>query len=145
MSNTDVLRETEADLLPDGFELDHVFDIQLPDYSAFAEVDGWNPETGEAIEICQSESILGTPKPGQKRKMASDVLKLVFLIEQGLIVSGRVIVTSVEMYTWLHQSGSWLSAACRTFQIHVELKKHARKSLRKKIRNAISQARREMK
>ena len=144
MSNTDVLRKTEAEILPDGFELDHVFELRLPDYQASAEVDGWNPETGEAIEICQSESLNDVPKPGQKRKMASDVLKLVFLMQQHIIQSGRVIVTSQEMYTWLHQSGSWLSAVCRTYGIKVDLHRHDRKSVRKRIRNTMSQARREM-
>ena len=142
MSNTDVLRTTEADLLPDGFVQGHIFELDVSGYHGIAEVDGWNETTKEAIEICQSETN-DTPKPGQKRKMASDVLKLVFLMERGLIRRGKVYVTSPEMYTWLHQSGSWLAAACRAYEINVELKRQERKSVRKRIRNAMSRARRE--
>jgi len=143
MSNTDVLRLSEADLLPEGFIQGHVFELNVGVYNGIAEVDGWNPETLEAIEICQSEALGEAPKPGQKRKLASDVLKLVFLVEQGIVLRGRVFVTSPEMYTWFHQSGSWLSAACRHYSIGVELKRHDNKKLRKRIRNVMSQARRE--
>lgn len=142
MSNTDVLRTTEADLLPNNFVQGHLFSLEVRGYCGIAEVDGWNEHTREAIEICQSETD-DTPKPGQKRKMASDVLKLVFLMQLGLINSGKVYVTSPEMYTWVHQSGSWLSAACRAYGIHVELKRQHRKNVRKRIRNAMSRARRE--
>jgi hypothetical protein len=142
MSNTDFLRQSEADLLPPGFVQGKVFNFKVGDYEGMAEVDGWHPVSQEAIEICQSETN-GAPKPGQKRKMASDVLKLVFLKNQDLISSGRVYVTSTEMYTWLHQSGSWLSSACRHFGIKVELKRLSRKSLRKRARNVMRKARRE--
>ncbi len=142
MSNTDFLRRSEAFILPPGFTQGRIFTFRVGDYSGQAEVDGWNPDTREAVEICQSESD-GTPKPGQKRKLASDVLKLVFLTEQGLITKGRVIVTSEELYTWLHQSGSWLSAACRHYKIPVELKRQDKKRVRKRIRNLINSARRE--
>lgn len=142
MSNTDYLRRSEAFMLPPGFTQGRIFNFHVGDYEGQAEVDGWNPETREAIEICQSESD-GTPKPGQKRKMASDVLKLVFLMELGLISKGRVIVTSEELYTWLHRSGSWLSAACRHHKIPVEIKRQDRKQVRKRIRNVMKAARRE--
>jgi hypothetical protein len=145
MSNTDVLRSSEADLLPSGFVQGHVFEVEVSDYRGSAEVDGWNPDSLEAIEICQSEIDGGAPKPGQKRKLASDVLKLVFLIDQGLILRGRVFVTSQELYTWFHQSkGSWLAAACRRYGIGVELRRHGNKMLRKRIRNVMRHARREM-
>ena len=140
MSNTDLLRQTEADLLPPGFSQKQVFHFTVNGYVGSAEVDGWNPDTHEAIEICQSETD-GAPKPGQKRKMASDALKLIFLIDQGHIASGKIFVTSPEMYTWLHQSGSWLSAACRQYDIPVELHRHRDKSMRKKIRNVMMRAR----
>jgi hypothetical protein len=142
MSNTDVLRESEADLLPPGFVQGQVFTLSVGEYHALAEVDGWHPASREAIEICQSETY-GAPKPGQKRKMASDALKLILLKSQGLISNGRIFVTSPEMYTWFHQSGSWLSAACRANKIHVELKRHERKSMRKRIRNVMRKAQRE--
>ena len=142
MSNTDFLRKTEADFLPHGFIQGQIFHFTVNGYQGSAEVDGWNEETGEAIEICQSESD-GSPKPGQKRKMASDALKLIFLIDQGLILSGKIFVTSQEMYTWFHQSGSWLSAACRHHHIGVELKHHSKKMVRKRIRNVMRQAQRE--
>lgn len=135
MSNTDVLRDTEAALLPPGFVQGHVFEICVGAYRATAEVDGWHPVSGEAIEICQSETD-DAPKPGQKRKLANDAYKMVFLKSQGLIRSGRIYVTSPELYTWFHQTGSWVSAACRFNEIHVELKRHANKRTRKKIRNA---------
>ncbi len=141
MSNTDVLRDSEAALLPPGFVQGHRLHFRINDYDGIAEVDGWHPESREAIEICQGGS--GGPKPGQKRKLASDALKLIFLREQGLISTGRMFVTNPEWYTWLHQSGSWLSAACRFYGIHVELKRHGKKQLRKKIRNVIHQARTE--
>lgn len=144
MSNTDVLRDSEADLLPPGFVQGQVFHLTVNGYVGSAEVDGWNPDTQEAIEICQSMTLGGVPKPGQKRKMASDVLKLVFLKQQGIIKSGKIFVTSEEMSRWLHQSGSWLSAACRSYDIKVELHQHTKKSLRKQIRNVMMQARREM-
>lgn len=145
MSNTDVLRESEADLLPPGYVQGHVFDLHVGDYRGIAEVDGWHPVSREAIEICQSESLIGAPKPGQKRKMASDALKLIFLKSQGLISNGRIFVTSSEMYTWFHKSGSWLSAACRANAIHVELKRHERKNMRRRIRNVMREAQREQK
>ena len=143
MSNTDFLRTSELGLLPAGFVQDQVFDICIGSYHATAEVDGYNPETGEAIEICQSETE-DSPKPGQKRKMASDAFKLIFLIQQGVISRGKIYVTSEAMYTWTHQSGSWLSAACRAYSIHVELKRQDRKTVRKRIRNVMRDARREM-
>ncbi|MFZ6015765.1 MAG: hypothetical protein ACOYUZ_05455 [Patescibacteria group bacterium] len=143
MSNTDYLRQTEASLLPEGFEQGHVFEFTVQDYKGRAEVDGWNPQTQEAIEICQSEVSGGTPKPGQKRKLASDVLKLIFLIQLGKIQKGKVYITCQELYTWLHQSGSWLSAATRYYNINVEIKRHSRKRMRKRIRNVILKARRE--
>lgn len=142
MSNTDFLRKSEAGLLPDGFVQDHVFDLLIGDYRGQAEIDGWNPRTGEAIEICQSETDGQVPKPGQKRKMASDALKLIFLKDLGLITKGKIFVTSPEMHTWFHQSGSWLSAACRKYGIHIELRRHDKKSTRKKIRNVMKAARR---
>lgn len=141
MSNTDFLRLTEADLLPPGFVQGQTFHFTVNGYVGLAEVDGWNPDTHEAIEICQSETH-GAPKPGQKRKMASDAFKLIFLIEKKYIKSGKIFVTSEEMYTWLHQSGSWLAAACRHYGIHVELHHHESKVMRKKIRNVMRGARR---
>lgn len=141
MSNTDFLRQTEADLLPPGYIQGHVFHFTIRDYEASAEVDGWDEEKRDAIEICQSESS-GAPKPGQKRKMASDALKLIFLIDKKLISSGKIYVTSEEMYTWFHRSGSWLSAACRHYGIHVELKHHDSKVMRRRIRNVMRNARR---
>lgn len=143
MSNTDFLRRSEAVLLPPEFVQGKIFTFKVGDYEAHAEVDGWNDALFEAIEICQSEVLAETPKPGQKRKMASDVLKLVFLKNLGLVKSARVYVTSPEMYTWLHQSGSWLAAACRNFGIKIELKQLNKKILRKKARNVMSRARRE--
>lgn len=143
MSNTDILRDSEAALLPPGFVQGHVFHFRVGDYAGMAEVDGWHPASREAIEMCQSEGDGRVPKPGQKRKMASDALKLIFLREQGLISTGRIFVTSPEMYTWLHQSGSWLSSACRFYGIHVELRHHGKKQLRKRIRNVMRYARRE--
>jgi hypothetical protein len=144
MSNTDILRKSEAELLPPGFIQDYVFELDVGDYQGKAEVDGFHPVSREAIEICQSESLRETPKPGQKRKLASDVLKLVFLLQQGLITRGRVFVTSPELYTWFHQTGSWLSAACRHYRVTLELKQHDRKSMRKRIRNVMREAQREM-
>ncbi len=143
MSNTDFLRQSEVDLLPPGFEHGHVFHIQVDDYEATAEVDGWHPVSREAIEICQSETTQGTPKPGQKRKLASDALKLIFLTQQGLIASARVYITSPELYTWFQLSGSWVSAVCRAHRIHVELKRHRRKTTRRRIKNVMHQARAE--
>lgn len=145
MANTDYLRQSEARLLPPGFVQGHVFHFRVGEYEGMAEVDGWHPVSREAIEICQSETEGETPKPGQKRKMASDALKLVFLKNQGLIKTGRIYITSQEMYTWFHQTGSWLSSACRYFQIPVELKRQENKHARKRIRNVIHQARNERK
>ena len=113
-------------------------------YEGLAEVDGFHPASREAIEICQSASLGVSPKPGQKRKLASDVLKLIFLKELGLISRGRVFITSPEMYTWCQQAGSWLNAARRQYGIDVILKTHSNKVLRKKVRNALLKARREM-
>lgn len=141
MSNTDVLRKTEIKLLPEGFVNDHIFDIQIGDYHGTAEVDGFDPISREAIEIFQSANI-GSPKPGQKRKLASDVLKLIFLQEIGLITRGRVFVTSAELYTWCQQTGSWLNAARKKHRIDVELKSLP-KAHRKKVRNALMRARKE--
>lgn len=144
MSNTDFLRQSEADLLPPGFVQGHVFQLNVGEYHGIAEVDGWHPESHEAIEICQSEtSGGGTPKPGQKRKLASDALKLIFLKSQGLITNGKIVVTSEEIYTWLHRTGSWLSSACRFNNIKIELKRHERKTVRKRVRNVIRHAQRE--
>lgn len=146
MSNTDLLRTSEAELLPPGFVQDHVFDFSVGDYHGRAEIDGWHPESREAIEIFQSDCPDGTPKPGQKRKLASDVLKLIFLIDKGLIKSGRVFVTSESLYTWFHQTkGSWLSSACRHYGIRIELHQHRNKTTRRKIRNVMRNASVEMK
>ena len=146
MSNTDILRTSEADLLPPRFLQDHVFDFTVEGYRGRAEVDGWHPESQEAVEVYQSDCPEGVPKPGQKRKLASDVLKLIFLLDKGLISRGRVFVTSDDLYTWFHQTeGSWLSASCRHYGIRVELKQHRKKMLRKRIRNVMRQASTEMK
>lgn len=144
MSNTDVLRQSEAGLLPPGFLPNHVFSFTIEGYEGLAEVDGWHPSSREAIEICQSESLGSSPKPGQKRKLASDVLKLIFLKELGLVSRGRVFITSPEMYTWCQQSGSWLNAARKRYGIDVVLKSHGKKAMRKKVRNALLRARKEM-
>lgn len=141
MSNTDTLRKSENELLPQGFELDHVFDIQIENYRGTAEVDGYNPETREAIEMYLSATTGSAPKPGQKRKLASDVLKLIFLSDLGLISRGRVFVTSKELYTWSQQTGSWLNAARKKYGIDVELKRLQKKT-RKKVRNVLTRARR---
>lgn len=143
MTNTDLLRQTEADLLPEGFVQGQVFHFTVNGYVGLAEVDGWNPDTQEAIEICQSETGGETPKPGQKRKVASDALKLIFLINKSAIASGKIFVTSPELYTWFHRSGSWLSAACRHYGIAVELKRHRKKQIRRRIRNVMREAQRE--
>jgi hypothetical protein len=132
-------------LLPPGFIQDHIFEIRVDGYHGRAEVDGFHPISQEAIEICQSEAIDGSPKPGQKRKLAADVLKLIFLRDLGLISRGRVFVTSQAMYDWCQQTGSWLSAARKQYGIVVELRGHGSKLLRKKIRNAMVKARNEMK
>lgn len=142
MSNTDFLRRSEAVLLPPEFIQGKIFKFKIGDYEGLAEVDGWSDALGEAIEICQSETLNQTPKPGQKRKMASDVLKLVFLKNLGFIKSARVYITSPEMYTWLHRSGSWLSAACRHFGIKIEQKQIDKKQMRRRTRNVMSRARR---
>jgi len=142
MSNTDILRKNEKDLLPPGYSSDHVFEIAIGDYRGNAEVDGFHSETRDAIEICFSETEDASPKPGQKRKLASDVLKLIFLKDLGLISRGRVFVTSHEMYTWCQQSGSWLNAARKKYGIHVELKTLPKAS-RKQVKHALSKARRE--
>lgn len=144
MSNTDILRSSEADLLPPGFIQHYVFAIEVDGYKGEAEVDGYHPSSREAIEICQSESMGESPKPGQKRKLASDVLKLVLLKQLGMISRGRVFVTSPVMYTWCQQSGSWLNAARRHYGIDIILKAHSKKSIRKQVRNALVKARREM-
>lgn len=145
MSNTTVLRASERELLPPGYIQGHIFDLAVGEYHGKAEVDGYNPDTFEAIEICQSESLNGAPKPGQRRKLAADVLKLMFLKELGLITRGRVFVTSQAMYDWCQQTGSWLNAARKQHDITVELHTHGRKQIRKQIRNALGRARREMK
>jgi hypothetical protein len=141
MSNTDALKKTEANLVPPGFEIDHVFDIQIGDYHGTAEVDGFDPVSREAVEIYQTDT--RSPKSGQRRKLAADVLKLVFLKDLGLITRGRVFVTSRELYSWCHESGSWLNAARMKYGIQVELKSLP-KIHRRKVRNALSRARREM-
>lgn len=142
MSHTEVLRRTEADLLPPGYQHGFHFRYLIDEKEGFVEIDGWNAVTREAIEICQSEGGFDAPKPGQKRKLASDVLKLVFLLTQGLIARGRVIVTSQELYTWFHKSDSWLSAACRYYGIPVELRQHEKKTIRRRIKNILRQERR---
>lgn len=144
MSNTDVLRESERSLLPPGFIQGHVFTLHVGDYDGQAEVDGFHPVSKEAIEICQSQSAGDAPKPGQRRKLASDVLKLIFLTQLGLISRGRVFVTSQSLYDWCQTGGSWLNAARKHYGISVELHAHHNKLLRKKIRNVLMKARREM-
>ncbi|MEK7115964.1 MAG: hypothetical protein AAB879_01055, partial [Patescibacteria group bacterium] len=62
---------------------------------------------------------------------------------QGCIDHARMYVTSPEMYTWFHQAGSWLSSACRYYEIHVELKRHDKKHIRKRVRNVMRRARSE--
>jgi hypothetical protein len=66
MSNTDALKKTEANLVPPGFEIDHVFDIQIGDYHGTAEVDGFDPVSREAVEIYQTDT--RSPKSGQHRE-----------------------------------------------------------------------------
>lgn len=143
MSNTDILRKTEKELLPDGYLLDHVFEFTVGDYTGTAEVDGFHPASRDAIEICQSDTEDVSPKPGQKRKLASDVLKLIFLKDLGLISRGRVYVTSQTMYTWAQQQGSWLNAARKKYGINIELRTPP-KHIRKQIKNALRKARDEM-
>lgn len=145
MSNTDILRKTEKDLLPPGYLLDYVFQFSVDDRIGSAEVDGFHPVTRDAIEICQSETEDASPKPGQKRKLASDVLKLIFLKDLGLISRGRVYVTSQTMYTWSQQQGSWLNTARKKYGIDVEFRtppKHVRKQIKNALRNARSEMRR---
>lgn len=144
MSNTDILRKTEKELLPPGYVQDHVFAISVGSYSGSAEVDGYHPATRDAIEICQSDVKEVSPKPGQKRKMASDVLKLIFLKDLGLISRGRIYITSQALYTWAQQQGSWLSAARKKYGIDIEFRTPP-KHVRKQIKNALREARGEMK
>jgi hypothetical protein len=142
MSNTDILRKSEKDLLPPGYLIDHVFQLSVGDYRGTAEVDGFHPVSKDAIEICFSETGDSSPKPGQKRKLASDVLKLIFLKDLGLITRGRIFVTSLELYTWCQQTGSWLNAARAKYGITVELKTLSKGS-RKQVKHALAKARRE--
>jgi hypothetical protein len=144
MSDTRALRDAERDLLPNGFEWGRVFEFDVNGYRGIAEVDGFNPETGEAIEICLSETFESSPKPGQKRKLASDALKLIFLADLQFVSRGRIFVSSPELSRWFHEAGSWLSAACRHYGIALELKTIANKRKRKTVRNALLQARKEM-
>lgn len=145
MSDTAILRTAERELLPEGYERDVVFRFTVDGYEACAEVDGFDPVTKEAIEICLSETAEVSPKPGQKRKLASDVLKLILLHDLGFIGRGRIFVSSEELSRWFHQNGSWLSAACRKYHISLELKTIKNKHERKRIRRALVNARREMK
>jgi hypothetical protein len=144
MSDTGILRTAERDLLPPGFTKDVIFDFTVDGYAAYAEVDGFNADTKEAIEICLSETSESSPKPGQKRKLASDALKLIFLRDLGFIGRGRIFVSSTELSRWFHEKGSWLSAACRHYGITLELKKIPNKRVRKQVHHALSKARREM-
>jgi hypothetical protein len=144
MSNTDILRKTEKDLLPPGYILDYVFHFTIGDEHGTAEVDGYHPSSRDAIEICQSETEDSSPKPGQKRKLASDVLKLIFLKDLGLITRGRVYMTSQALYTWSQQQGSWLNVARKKYGIDVEFRTPP-KHIRKQIKNALRTARSEMK
>jgi hypothetical protein len=144
MSDTDALREAERELLPNGFEWGHVFELDVNGYRGIAEVDGFDPISREAIEICLSETAEASPKPGQKRKLASDALKLIFLKDLGLIGRGRIFVSSPELSRWFHEAGSWLSSACRHYGIALELKTIANKRKRKNVRNALLQARKEI-
>ncbi len=142
MSNTDFLRKAEAELLPPGFEHGHIFSFESNGEIYTVEVDGWNKQTREAVEICQSEAgDSSSPKPGQRRKLASDVLKLTFLKQLELITRGRVVLTSEEMYTWFHRTRSWLSAAAKYYGIDVELKHLDKKTTRKRVRNVMRDAR----
>ena len=95
-------------------------------------MDGFHPLRARPLKSARARVIGVSPKPGQKRKLASDVLKLIFLKELGLISRGRVFITSPEMYTWCQQAGSWLNAARRQYGIDVILKTHSNKVLRKK-------------
>ncbi len=144
MSNTDFLRASEADLLPEGFVQGHVFDLRPYGHGGTVEIDGWHPERGEAIEICQSEAMGDSPKPGQKRKLASDILKLVFLCELGVVRRAKIYVTCEELYTWFHAGQAWIAAVARLHGIAVELRKHSSKAVRKRVRNTMLGARREM-
>ena len=101
-------------------------------YEGLAECGRLSSASREAIEICQSARHSGFHRNPDKRKLASDVLKLIFLKELGLISRGRVFITSPEMYTWCQQAGSWLNAARRQYGIDVILKTHSNKVLRKK-------------
>ncbi len=141
MSDTEYLRQSEALLLPEGFIQGHIFYINEEQISYRVEVDGWNPASLEAIEINQSQTAHAYPKPGQKRKLAMDILKLIFLIEKDIVSRGRIFITSEELYTWLHRSNSWLSHVCKHYNIGVELHEHTRKRTRKRIRNIIKKAR----
>ncbi|MDQ7814799.1 MAG: hypothetical protein RDU25_03285 [Patescibacteria group bacterium] len=143
MSNTDYLKKTEADLLPPGFVHGHILRFESDGVFITTEIDGWNPGTREAIEICQSEAGNHMPKPGQKRKLSSDVLKLIFLKDKNLIDRGKVYVTSLELYSWFHQTTSWLAAACKHYSIPVELKSYDSKTVRRRVKNVMRQARRE--
>jgi hypothetical protein len=142
MSDTDILRKNEKALLPPGYLIDVVFDLAPKGYQGTAEVDGFHPVSKDAIEICFSESGDASPKPGQRRKLATDILKLIFLKELGLISRGRVFVTSIELYTWCQQTPSWLNAARAKYGITVELK-ILPKASRKQVRHALAKARRE--
>ena len=144
MSNTDFLRVSEAELLPDGFVQGQVFDLRPYGHGGSVEIDGWHPERCEAIEICQSESIGEAPKPGQKRKLASDILKLVFLCELGIVKRARIYVTCEELYTWFHAGRAWIAAVAKFHNISVELHRHSSKAVRKRIRNTMLASRREM-
>lgn len=144
MSNTDFLRTSEADLLPEGFVQGHVFDLRPYGHVGSVEIDGWHPDTCEAIEICQSESLGASPKPGQKRKLASDILKLVFLCELGIVKRGKIFVTCNELYSWFHTGHAWIAACARLHHISIELRRHSSKTIRKRVRNTHLDARRQM-
>ena len=80
------------------------------------QVDGWN---GEHQVVCEAFARFGDLKAGQKRKLSTDILKLVLLQQAGVGVRRKILVVAGEKtVAWLC-GGCWQARAVHAFGIEV--------------------------
>lgn len=117
-SDSDVQRRAESELvsaLAATLNLELVNSrLSLDDCSV--QIDGLNE--GKRV-ACEAFARLGALKPGQKRKLGSDILKLLMLERvKGGEWRKILVVAGEETAAWL-SGGSWQARAVREFSVEV--------------------------
>lgn len=86
--------------------------------NASIDVDGASPDRSALVEITAQ---IGTPKPAQAHKLATDILKLGWARQSTGATRCAVVTWSEEVQTYLERPGAWLTAARVSHGIEVIL------------------------